>query len=182
MDVARSSSSCIPEMGAKMSGPDSTGNCSMDIVEGRRAEPRPYQAGSVEPPDEDALQEVLGRELPGYWALATVQVKEFAALGDEAAVEARCLLANSVDEILTDRSEMYQIRGGVAVLVGPSEDLHKTRVGAGLLKEAIRRHVAGLGLPHFGIPAPTCTIDVFGGEPHELRRRARGPERSRVTA
>ncbi|SFQ45887.1 hypothetical protein SAMN04489713_13528 [Actinomadura madurae] len=163
-----------------MSGPDSTENRSMDIVAGGQEEPSPRV--SVEPPDEDALDQVLGRDLPGYWALAAVHVKELAALGDEAAVQARCLLAGRLDEILNDHAAVYQTRSGVAVLVGPSEDLAKTRIGASLLMKATRRHLAGFGLPHAGISAPTYTVEAFGAELRELRRRVRDPEGSRVSA
>ncbi|MCQ0017156.1 hypothetical protein [Actinomadura madurae] len=137
----------------------------MGIVAGEQEEPSPR--GSVEPPDEDALDQVLGRDLPGYWALATVHVKELAALGEEAAVQARCLLAGRLDEILNDQAAVYQTRSGVAVLVGPSADLAKTRIGASLLMKATRRHLAGFGLSH----ARHIRADLHG---RGVRRRTAG--------
>ncbi|MEO3825881.1 hypothetical protein [Actinomadura sp. B10D3] len=147
---------------------------------GEQAEPRPRRRESVEPPDEGALDQMLGRDLPGYWALVSVRVEGLAALGDEAAVQARCRMADRLDEILNDQAAVYRTRGGIAMLVGPSDDLARTRIGASLLMKATRRHLAGFGLPQFGTSAPTYRVDAYGAELPELRRRVREPEGSRV--
>lgn len=157
-----------------MSEPSPTEKSSVGTVAvGDQAERRPGQDRTAQPPDADALDQVLGRELPGYWALVAVHVKEFAALDDRAAVKARCALAGRLDEILNDQAAVYQTASGVAVLVGPAEDLGRTRVGASLLKKAASHHLAGVGLQHLGIPAPTYEVDALADELRSLRGRVR---------
>lgn len=102
-------------------------------------------------PDDRALHRALSSGREGYWALVTVHVRELATFDGERATTVLQFLAGRLDEILSDEVSTYQIIDGFAMLVGPGDDLYRTRYGTRLLQKAVSRKLTGSIPPHIGI-------------------------------
>lgn len=120
-------------------------------------------------PDERALFRVLSSGREGYWALVTVHVGELPALGDDRATRVLRFLACRLDEILNDHVATYQTTGGLALLVGPGDDLYRTRYGTRLMLKAVTRKLTEPVPPDAGVSPVSLSFDAATDELSRLR-------------
>ncbi|MFG2085277.1 MULTISPECIES: hypothetical protein [unclassified Spirillospora] len=120
-------------------------------------------------PDERALHRVLASGREGYWAMVTVHVGELATLDGERATMVLRFLADRLDKILNDEVSTYQTTGGFAILVGPGDELYKTRHGTRLLLTAVTRKLTEPVPPRSGISPPSLSFDAVTDELPQLR-------------
>jgi hypothetical protein len=153
----------MPEFGLTQNPPSALGA-------GEQAPPRPARDLNLEATGVAREQEP-GHDLHGYWALLVVRVKDLDQIDNRIGAEIRQFLASRLGEILNARATVYQTLSGIAVLVGPNDDLYKTQYGASLLKKAVSGHLAHVGLNQFGISEPTYTFNVLCDELPPLRGR-----------
>ncbi|MFB4319814.1 hypothetical protein [Actinomadura sp. 21ATH] len=109
-------------------------------------------------PNERALNRFLASGRDGHWALLTVGVKGLASADDERRTAVLRALAAHLGEILNDTVAVYRAGGGLAILVGPGEDLYETRHGTLLLEKAITRKLAEPFPPYTAVTLPAFSI------------------------